>query len=81
MQTALIRLIVLVVVLLNQILVVFGYNPLPWSEDQIFEGVSSVVLVVVAIWTWYRNNPTSKEGEKGTKYMHELKDRKKKIKQ
>ena len=79
MKQAITRLVVLVVLLLNQTLVTFGLNPLPFSDDQIYEAVSSVILVVTAIWAWYKNNDTTPEAEAGTEYMKELKRKKEDI--
>lgn len=55
-QSAIVRLIVLVILMLNQALVTLGYNPLPFSDDQIYEAVSIIAVVVIAIWTWWKNN-------------------------
>lgn len=55
-QSAIVRLVALVILMLNQALVTFGYNPLPFSDDQIYEAVSIVAVVIVAIWTWWKNN-------------------------
>ena len=76
MKQALIRLAVLVVLLINQTLMVLGWSPLPFSEEQIYEGVSSVALVVTAIYTWYKNNNVTKEAEKAQGYLNQLKGRK-----
>ena len=58
-----VRLVVLLILLINQTLISFGYNPLPFSEDQIYEGLSSVALVVSAIYSWYRNNNMTRKAE------------------
>ena len=76
MKQALIRLVVLVILLINQTLMVLGWSPLPFSEEQIYEGVSSVALVVTAIYTWYKNNNVTKEAEKAQGYLNQLKERK-----
>ena len=76
MKQALIRLVVLVILLINQTLMVLGWAPLPFSEEQIYEGVSSVALVVTAIYTWYKNNNVTKEAEKAQGYLNQLKGRK-----
>ena len=76
MKQALIRLVVLVVLLINQTLMVLRWSPLPFSEEQIYEGVSSVALVVTAIYTWYKNNNVTKEAEKAQGYLNQLKGRK-----
>ena len=36
-----------------------GWYPLPFDEEQIFEGVSSAAAIIVGLWTWYRNNNTT----------------------
>lgn len=76
MKQALVRLAVLMVLFINQTLILFGWSPLPFSEEQIYEGVSSVALVVIAIWTWWKNNSVTKEAEEADQYLRELKGRK-----
>jgi len=76
MKQAIIRLVVLFILLLNQTLMLFGWSPLPFSEEQIYEGVSSVAVVVVALWTWWKNNSVTKEAEEADQYLKELKEMK-----
>lgn len=76
MKQAIIRLIVLAILLINQVLVTLGWNPLPFSEEQIYEAVSSVATVVMAIWAWWKNNSVTKEAREADDYMKELKERK-----
>lgn len=71
-----IRLIVLVILLLNQTLITLGYNPLPFSEEQIYEGLSSVALVVSAIYSWYRNNNMTRKAEQAQLDLERKKKRK-----
>jgi len=77
MQQAIIRLAVLAILLLNQVLITFGWNPLPWSEDEIYEGVSAVFTVIAALWAWWKNNSVTEEAQVADEYMRELKERKK----
>lgn len=74
MKQAITRLIVLVILLINQTLVTLGWNPLPFSEEQIYEGVSSVAVVAVAIYTWWKNNNVSKEAQEAQELLDELKE-------
>lgn len=69
MQQALIRLIVLSVLLINQFLITLGWNPLPFSEDQIFEAVSSTGTVTVAIYAWWKNNDVTKQAIHNDKFL------------
>lgn len=76
MKQAIVRLIVLVVLLINQMLITLGWSPLPFSEEQIYEGVSSIALVAAAIYTWWKNNSVTKEAEEADEYLRDLKRRK-----
>ncbi|API92727.1 MULTISPECIES: phage holin [unclassified Virgibacillus] len=71
MKQAIIRLVVLGILLLNQALILFGWNPLPFSEDQIYESVSTVAAVVMAIYTWYKDNPVTKKGKHNDKFLRD----------
>ena len=73
MKSAIVRLIVLVILLINQSLTVLGWNPLPFSEEQIYEAVSSVVTVVIAVYVWWKNNNVTKESQRAQEYLDELK--------
>lgn len=76
MQQALLRLLVLVILLINQILIILGWNPLPFSEEQIYEGLSAIALGSTAIWNWWKNNNVTHEAQESQKYLDELKGRK-----
>ncbi|WP_381414735.1 phage holin [Staphylococcus aureus] len=69
------RYIVLILALVNQ-LANKGISPIPVDE----ESVSSIILTVVALYTTYKDNPTSQEGkwanQKLKKYKAENKYRK-----
>lgn len=73
--SGIIRLVVLLILLGNQALVTLGYNPLPFSEEQIFEGVSTVALTASAIYTWYRNNNITKEAQEAQEVLERKKAR------
>lgn len=71
--SGIVRLVVLLILLGNQALVSFGYNPLPFSEEQIYEGVSTVALTASAVYTWYRNNNITKESQEAQKELERRK--------
>lgn len=73
MKQAIVRLVVLSIVLINQALVVAGWNPLPFSEDQIYEAVSTVATVLTALWAWWKNNSVTKEAQEADAFKNELK--------
>ena len=55
-QSAIVRLVVLVILIVNQTLITLGYEPLPFSDEQIYEAVSIVALVLGSLWIWWKNN-------------------------
>lgn len=73
MKEAYIRLAVLIVLLINQSLLVAGWQPLPFTEEQIYEGFSILALILTTIYTWYKNNNITEEAEKAQEYLNELK--------
>lgn len=69
MKTAITRLVVLLILLVNQFLVTIGWNPLPFSEDQVFEAVSGVATVAAAVWTWWVNNNVTKQAQHNEEFL------------
>jgi len=55
------RFIVLVVALFNQVLTMTGLNPLPFSEEQIYEGLTAVFTVLATLVAWWKDNDIKKE--------------------
>ena len=55
-QSAIVRLVVLVILIVNQTLITLGYEPLPFSDEQVYEAVSIVALVVMTLYSWWKNN-------------------------
>lgn len=51
-----IRTVLLVVAIVNQILVASGKNPLPFSEDQIYTALSGIFTVCTVLAAWWKNN-------------------------
>ena len=50
------RTIALFVVLINTILTAIGLNPLPYSETEVYEAISTVITVIIALWAWWKDN-------------------------
>lgn len=55
-KETIVRTVVLFVALLNTVLNACGKNPLPFSDDEVYTGVSAVVATVAAVWAWWKNN-------------------------
>lgn len=56
-----IRAAVLFIALLNQMLVAFGYSPLPIDDSNAEIIVSSIFTGVAALITWWKNNPWTRD--------------------
>lgn len=64
---------VLAVTLINAILVMLGYNPLPFSEELLYEVFSGLILFLIPIYTSLKNTDYTDEGVTGTAVTKELK--------
>ena len=51
-----IRTVVLVVALINQILTSTGHTVIPVSDDQIAEGITLCITIASSILAWWKNN-------------------------
>lgn len=68
------RIITLILVLVNQISVsLFDFQLLPYADEQIYEGVSVVLSVVVTIWASWKNNSFTYEAQEADKLLKSLK--------
>ncbi len=74
-----VRTIVLIVALLNQILMASGLSPLPIEDETLAETISSVVTIIAAIWAWWKNNSFTPEAIEADERMRAAKAAKKEI--
>lgn len=68
------RTVVLILALVNQVLTMTGYNPLPWSDEQVYEGITLIVTVAASLVTWWKNNSFSSAAIKADEVMRNLKN-------
>lgn len=68
-----IRTIILMVALTNQILTATGKNPLPFSDEVIYETVTLLVTVGASLWAWWKNNSFTKSAIAADRIMNVLK--------
>lgn len=54
-----VRYLLMVLTLINGILTHFGKNPIPYSEDAVYQAVSDIITVIIFIVNTYKDNPTS----------------------
>lgn len=68
-----VRIIVLVAVLVNQLLVATGKNPLPFADETIYEFASVIVTIGVAIYNAWKNNNITGDAKIAQKVLDALK--------
>ena len=67
------RTIALAVTLLNSILTSTGKNPLPYSDTDVYNGITAVATVIAAIAAWWKNNSFTKEAIEADSVLKGLK--------
>lgn len=70
------RTAVLVLALINQVLTMTGHNPLPFSDEEVYEGVTLLLTIGASLWAWWKNNSFTQPALEADEYMKELKTHK-----
>lgn len=73
-KSALIRTIVLVIALINSVLTMCDINPLPFSDEEIYQGASAVITVAAALIAWWKNNSFTSKAIEADKLLKQLKE-------
>ena len=73
-----IRTIVLFVTCINNMLTMFGKNPLPISDSELYQVLSTVAAAAAIVWAWWKNNSFTKPAREADAYMRHLKGQEKK---
>lgn len=69
-----VRMVALVLVLANQGLTAMGMSPIPVDNAQLEEIIATLLTVVVAVWTAWKNNSISKGALAADKVKDAIKD-------
>ena len=69
-----IRTVVLIVALINQVLTMTGHSVLPFDEQQITDGLSMLFTASAAFWAWWKNNSFTKAAQAADVYLRAAKD-------
>lgn len=67
-----IRTIVLVLALVNQVLAIYGKDRIPITEDEIYQLITLVFTICSSIWAWWKNNSFTQPAIKADEYMEQL---------
>lgn len=55
-KETIIRTILLIVAIVNQVLTSYGKNPIPFSDEELYSGITAIFTIAVTIWAWWKNN-------------------------
>lgn len=70
------RLAMFGVSLINEGLIVFGINPLPFSDDYAYRMISFILFAIFAVLVMWKNNSFTKGAKAGDKVMEVVKSEK-----
>lgn len=79
-KETLLRTVILAITLINSVLIMLGKNPLPFSENEIYQAISAVCTVAASLWAWWKNNSFTNAAIRADEYMNALKSQAKKEK-
>lgn len=68
-----VRTIVLIMALINQVLAIKGKEVLPVTEDEVYQLVSLVITIVASLWAWWKNNSFTEPAIMGDQLKDQLK--------
>ena len=68
-----IRTIVLIIALINQILAILGREKLPITDDMVYQVVTIIITIGASIWAWWKNNSFTTPAIEGDKVKDYLK--------
>ena len=78
-KETIIRTIITAIALINSVLTMTGKNPLPFSEEEMYTGLSSLASVITVIWSWWKNNSFTHNAIVADSYLKDLKKTEKKL--
>lgn len=76
-----IRTVVLLFAIINQLLTATGRNPLPFSEEEVYQALTAVLTAVTSIIAWWKNNSFSESAILADEYKDCLKAEESNVKQ
>lgn len=67
-----VRTVVLLFALTNQILTMLGYSVLPFSEQEVEQFISTLLTVIAALIAWWGDNAVTPKRIEAKKYYKEI---------
>lgn len=73
-KDTIVRTIVLAVTWLNMLITTDGKNPLPFSDEEIYQGATYLVTLIATLWSYWKNNSWTEAAVEGDKYKNAVKE-------
>lgn len=67
-----VRTAVLVFALINQVLTISGYNPLPFTDEDFGQAVSMILTAGASLWAWWKNNSFTQAAIMADEHLKDL---------
>lgn len=69
-----VRIIGLFIILANQVSVsIFNFQLVPFGDEEIYEGISTILTIVISVFATWKDTPVTVAAQKGHKVTKELK--------
>lgn len=72
-QLAIARAVGMAVILLNQILVMVGYSPIPYGSEQVEHFVTGAFTVITTFYVYWKNNNITRAAIRAQRVLDEQK--------
>ena len=73
-----VRIVGLFIILANQVSIsIFKFQLVPFGDEEIYEGVSTILTIVISLIAGWKDTPLTVAAQKGNKVTKELKGDKK----
>jgi len=71
-KETIIRVVVLIILLINQFLVITGVTDFVIEENEVYDIVSTIATTIMSLWTMWKNNSFTKNAQKADEYLKKL---------
>lgn len=68
------RTAVLFTALVNQVLTIIGINPMPFSDNEVYETVTLIITIAASTAAWWKNNSFTQNALKADEILNKLKE-------
>lgn len=73
-KETIIRVVVLIILLINQFLIITGVTDFVVEENEVYEIISTIATTIMSLWTMWKNNSFTKNAQKADEYLEQLKE-------